>query len=165
MEYGVTILLYRTYFLVDLVREKVGVVLKLDSIKGGNAWMGMDMLIFNSCHWWTHQGRTPTMGLHAGGEQVAQRHESSDCILQGNDNLGEMGRGKDWNNPLKDCEGEMLPVSGSRYPVGLPPEAFVVNKVLAVTTKAMTVATGAFLDCLTHGISAYMPLFYSEEEE
>lgn len=49
-------MLYRTPFLVDIVREKVGRVLKLDSISG-NAWKEMDMLIFNSWHWWTHTGR------------------------------------------------------------------------------------------------------------
>jgi hypothetical protein len=55
-DYGVKLLLYRTTFLVDLVNEKAGRVLKLDSIQNGNAWRGMDMLIFNSWHWWTHTG-------------------------------------------------------------------------------------------------------------
>ncbi|KAK4758929.1 hypothetical protein SAY87_020230 [Trapa incisa] len=53
---GVKILLYRTPFLVDLVSEKAGRVLKLDSINNGNSWKGMDMLVFNSWHWWTHTG-------------------------------------------------------------------------------------------------------------
>lgn len=50
-------MLYRTPFLVDLVNEKEGRVLNLDSISG-NFWKGMDMLIFNTWHWWTHTGRT-----------------------------------------------------------------------------------------------------------
>lgn len=49
-------MLYRTQFLVDLSSEKVGRVLKLDSIKQGNMWRGMDVLIFTSWHWWTHTG-------------------------------------------------------------------------------------------------------------
>jgi len=57
-EFGVKILLYRTPYLVDLVNENKGPVLKLDSIKSGNAWRGMDALVFNTWHWWTHTVRT-----------------------------------------------------------------------------------------------------------
>ena len=57
-DYGVTLLLYRTPYLVDLVKESVGVVLKLDSIESGDAWKGMDLLIFNSWHWWLHTGKS-----------------------------------------------------------------------------------------------------------
>ena len=56
--YGVTLYLYRTPYLVDIVREKVGKVLNLNSIDAGNAWKGMDMLIFNSWHWWVHTGKS-----------------------------------------------------------------------------------------------------------
>ncbi|KAH9616134.1 hypothetical protein KSS87_005250 [Heliosperma pusillum] len=56
-EYGVTLMLYRTPYLVDLVNDKVGRVLKIDSITNGNSWKGMDMLVFNSWHWWTHTGK------------------------------------------------------------------------------------------------------------
>lgn len=48
--------LYRTPYLVDIVREPAGRVLKLDSIEAGDTWKQMDMLIFNTWHWWLHKG-------------------------------------------------------------------------------------------------------------
>lgn len=57
-DYGVSIMLYHSVYLVDMVRESIGTVLKLDSIMGGNAWRDADMLIFNTWHWWTHTGNS-----------------------------------------------------------------------------------------------------------
>ncbi|KAL7249942.1 hypothetical protein ACSBR1_012014 [Camellia fascicularis] len=56
-EYGISIMRFTTHFFVDLVTENVGRVLKLDSISAGNQWLGVDILIFNSYHWWLHQGK------------------------------------------------------------------------------------------------------------
>ncbi|KAJ6738263.1 PROTEIN TRICHOME BIREFRINGENCE-LIKE 9-RELATED [Salix koriyanagi] len=58
VDYGLTLYMYRTPYLVDIVRESVGDVLNLNSIENGNAWKGMDMLIFNSWHWWLHTGKS-----------------------------------------------------------------------------------------------------------
>lgn len=52
-DYGVTISIYHNTYLVDIVEEKNGRILKLDSIKvGGDVWKQMDVLVFNTWLWW-----------------------------------------------------------------------------------------------------------------
>ena len=55
--YGVKVMFSRNAFLVDIVSESIGRVLKLDSIQAGQTWKGIDILIFDSWHWWLHTGR------------------------------------------------------------------------------------------------------------
>ncbi|KAJ4975532.1 hypothetical protein NE237_000638 [Protea cynaroides] len=151
-DYGVTVLLYRTPYLVDLVSEKVGIVLKIDSIRSGDAWKGMDMLIFNSWHWWTHTGRTQPWDYIQEGNKLYKDMDRLVAYYKGlttwarwvNLNVDPTKtkvffqgispthyQGKDWNQPSKSCNGEMQPLSGSIYPAGSPPEAIVVNKVIS----------------------------------
>lgn len=59
-EYGTSIMYLKNGFLVDLVEEKIGKVLKLDSISRGEEWKSVDFLIFNTYHWWTHTGHYKT---------------------------------------------------------------------------------------------------------
>lgn len=56
-------MLDRNVYLVDIVRERIGRVLKLDSIVGGKLWKGIDMLIFNTWHWRNHRGPSQPYGL------------------------------------------------------------------------------------------------------
>lgn len=57
LEYGVTVSFYRAPYLVDIDTIQGRRVLKLDDIRGNaNAWRGVDLLSFNTGHWWTHKG-------------------------------------------------------------------------------------------------------------
>lgn len=158
-DYGVKILLFRTPYLVDLVNEKAGRVLKLDSIKNGNAWKGMNMLIFNTWHWWTHTGRTQPWDYMQDGNKWYKDMNRLIAYYKGlttwsrwvNLNVDAsktkvffLGispthyEGRDWNEPSKTCSGEKQPFFGLKYPAGTPLAWAVVNKVLSRTKKPVT---------------------------
>ncbi|KAF8029492.1 hypothetical protein BT93_E2024 [Corymbia citriodora subsp. variegata] len=150
-DYGVSIYLYRTPYLVDIVREKIGRVLKLDSIEAGNSWKGMDVLIFNSWHWWTHTGQSQAWDYIQDGSRVVKDMDRLSAYYKGLSTWAKWVdlnvdssktkvffqgispthyQGKDWNSPKKSCAGEQEPLTGSTYPTGAPPATSVVNKVL-----------------------------------
>ncbi|XP_045805400.1 protein trichome birefringence-like 38 [Trifolium pratense] len=150
-DYGVTIQLYRTPYLVDIIRENVGRVLTLDSIVAGDAWKGMDMLVFNSWHWWTHTGKSQGWDYIRDGPNLVK---NMDRLTAYNKGLSTWARwvdrnvdpsktkvvfqgispthyqGKEWNQPKKSCSGQLQPLSGSTYPTGLPPSSNILNNVL-----------------------------------
>ncbi|KAI5337795.1 hypothetical protein L3X38_017066 [Prunus dulcis] len=55
--YKIKVMISRNAFLVDTIATTAGQVLKLDSIESGKMWKEIDVLIFNSWHWWLHTGR------------------------------------------------------------------------------------------------------------
>ncbi|KAK9075640.1 hypothetical protein SSX86_003966 [Deinandra increscens subsp. villosa] len=150
-DYGLTIYLYRTTHLVDIVKEKMGRVLKLDSIQGGNAWKGMDVLIFNSWHWWTHTGDIKPYDYVQYGSTIQKNMDPLEAYFKGmttwakwvdlNVNPSKTKvffqgispshyNGMEWGTS-KNCYGEKQPIQGSTYPAGLPKAHSVLNKVLA----------------------------------
>ncbi|KAF7840311.1 protein trichome birefringence-like 38 [Senna tora] len=151
-DYGVSIQLYRTPYLVDIVRGNNGRVLTLNSIQAGNAWKGMDLLIFNSWHWWTHTGsKSQGWDYIRDGPNLVKNMNRLEAFYKG---LSTWARwvdlnvdptktkvffqgispthykGKEWNQPKKSCSGELQPFSGTSYPAGLPPAVVIVNTVL-----------------------------------
>lgn len=57
-DFELSVIYYHSLFLVDVVLEpSFGRVLDLDSIEQGRKnWVGIDMFIFNTWHWWSRKG-------------------------------------------------------------------------------------------------------------
>ncbi|ESQ27248.1 hypothetical protein EUTSA_v10019641mg, partial [Eutrema salsugineum] len=139
-EYGISVNYLKNGFLVDLVADKTrGLVLKLDSISTGNQWLGSDVLIFNTFHWWTHTGRSQTWNYFETGEQMEKemnRMEAFKIALTTWANWVDRNIdpsktrvfyqgvspvhliGSEWGKPGKTCLGETEPVNGPDYSTG-----------------------------------------------
>ncbi|PKA64700.1 hypothetical protein AXF42_Ash007447 [Apostasia shenzhenica] len=155
-DYSVSVMYYRTPYLVDVVAEPVGRVLKLDSMSAGSAWLTADLLIFNTWHWWIHKG-----AASQGWDYI----QDGDKILKDMDRLEAFSKGlttwanwvdstlnlsttkvffqgispthylgKEWGEAgaNKNCGGQTQPIMGSNYPGGSSlPQQGVVKNVLA----------------------------------
>ncbi|XP_047953511.1 protein trichome birefringence-like 41, partial [Salvia hispanica] len=159
-DYEVKVMLDRSVYLVDLVGEAQGRILKLDSIQGGKRWLGIDTLVFNTWHWWNRRGASqPWDFIELGG----QLYKDMDRVLAFekalhtwagwvDDNVDPTTskvffqgispshyNGTEWNEPsAKSCIGQKEPVAGPTYPVGLPPALGVLKKVLGAMRKPVT---------------------------
>ncbi|KAF3575919.1 hypothetical protein DY000_02035206 [Brassica cretica] len=153
-EYGVTIYLYRTPYLVDITKESVGRVLNLGTIEGGaDVWKDMDILVFNSWHWWLHKGvELQGWDYIRNGSSLIRDMDRLDAFNKGlttwaqwvdqNVNISQTRVffqgispthyvGKEWNEPRNNCNGQLKPLSGSTYPGGSLAAASIVSRVLS----------------------------------
>ncbi|CAI9088867.1 OLC1v1023315C1 [Oldenlandia corymbosa var. corymbosa] len=159
-EYEVSLMLSRNAFLVDLVQEKKGRVLKLNSIQNGDAWIGYDMLIFNTWHWWLHKGRLKSWDYIQDGNKLYRDMDRLVAFGKGlrtwakwvDSNINSSKtqvffqgispthyNGKEWNpSTAKSCIGETQPIMDSSYPGGSLPAVGVVKGMLANMSTPVT---------------------------
>ncbi|KAK4492055.1 hypothetical protein RD792_002847 [Penstemon davidsonii] len=162
MEYGVTVSFYRAPYLVDIDSVQGKRVLKLDDIRGNsNVWTGVDVLSFNTGHWWTHKGSLQGWDYMETGGNL---YEDMDRLVALERGLRTWARWVDTNidttrtrlffqgispthyNPSewnagaisssKSCYGETMPMAGmSGYPVTYSDQMKVIEEVLSSMNK------------------------------
>ncbi|XP_028083557.1 protein trichome birefringence-like 41 [Camellia sinensis] len=159
-DYDISVMLSRNEFLVDLVTENIGRVLKLNSIENGKSWKGVDTLIFNTWHWWLHEGHNQPWDYIQIGNTIYKDMDRLSAFKEGlitwskwvdsniDPNVTKVFfqgispihyNGKAWNDSnLATCQGQTQPLSGSSYPEGLPPAIAVVKEVLNNMTTPVT---------------------------
>ncbi|CAN0917108.1 Protein trichome birefringence-like 38 [Linum grandiflorum] len=125
-EYGVTIMLFTSHYLVDIEQEEMGRVLKLDSIisNGSSLWNKMDFLVFNTWAWWYRTGPTKGMvafkkALTTWARWVDSNVNSSKTSILFQGASPSHYNGTDWGKSgVKDCSGETQPIQGLNTDVG-----------------------------------------------
>lgn len=155
-EYGVSVSFYRAPYLVDIDSMQGRRVLKLDDIRGNaNAWRGVDVLSFNTGHWWSHKGGLQGWDYMESGGSLYQDMDRLAALEQG---LRTWARWVDANidtsrtrvffqsispthyNPsewstgsatsAKSCYGETSPMTAITYPGIYPDQMTVIKTVI-----------------------------------
>ncbi|KAK4480548.1 hypothetical protein RD792_013626 [Penstemon davidsonii] len=157
-DYDVTILVNWSPFLVDIDQEPRGRVLNLNSIQQGKkAWWGMDVMVFDTWHWWNFNGTAKIWDYVRDGSTV---RKDMNRVVAFHKGLTTWARwvntsvdpsrtklffqgispdhnywGYEWGSKANNCAGEQQPFKGRRYPAGRPEAAKIVDKLLSRLRK------------------------------
>ncbi|KAI5410728.1 protein trichome birefringence-like 38 [Lathyrus oleraceus] len=156
-EYGVSVILHSSPYLVDIEVEKNGRVLKLDSLKSGNIWKQMDVLVFNTWLWWYRSGSKQPWDYIQIGNKTMKNMDRMKAFITGLTTwtkwvdrevnttktkvlfrgISPMHyHGEQWNKPgVRNCAKETTLINGSTSKLELPKASHVLESVLKKVAK------------------------------
>ncbi|KAF9589682.1 hypothetical protein IFM89_027065 [Coptis chinensis] len=143
-EYNVSLMFNRNTFLVDIVSEKIGTILKLDSIKGGKLWEGMDIWDFIEEGGKLYKDKNRLVafqkGLTTWGKWVDSKVDPNKTKIYYTSTSPEHSSGAAWNKPNETCYHQKEPLKGSptTYPGGPDPTEIIVKTVLQKMSTPVT---------------------------
>ncbi|OIV89370.1 hypothetical protein TanjilG_22673 [Lupinus angustifolius] len=155
--YDVSVIVFHSTHLVDIVNGTNGRILKLDSIQNGEIWKEMDVLVFNTWLWWYRTGPKQPWDYIKIGNKIIKDMDRMEAFKIGLttwakwvDTKVDTGKtkvffqgispqhyhGADWKEPkVTNCAKETVPINGSTYSAGLSRPSYVLQDVLNTLTK------------------------------
>nr|XP_043626796.1 protein trichome birefringence-like 38 [Erigeron canadensis] len=159
-DYGVSISVFLSHYLVDIAEEEVGRVLKLDSITDGDVWKENDVLVFNTWLWWYREGEKQPWDYIKIGSKILKDMDRMAAFRKALETWGNWidsnidtektkvffqgispshYNGEEWNKPgVTNCAKETDPIQGSTYLGGVPMAEMVVEQVLSGIRKPVS---------------------------
>ncbi|KAE9584816.1 hypothetical protein Lal_00024207 [Lupinus albus] len=156
-DYDVSVIVFHSTHLVDIVNRTNGRILKLDSIYNGEIWKEMDVLVFNTWLWWYRTGPKQPWDYIQIGNKIIKDMDRMEAFKIGlttwakwvDTNVDtkktkvffqgispQHYHGTEWNKPeATNCAKETIPITGSTYSIGLPTSSHVLQDVLNTLTK------------------------------
>ncbi|MFS7946907.1 putative PMR5 domain, PC-Esterase [Helianthus anomalus] len=159
-DYGLKVAYHHNLYLVDIVKQRIGRVLKLDSLTAGKLWLDVDYLVFNTWHWWNRRGASQPFDYIQDGSRI---YKDMDRVVAFGKAVVTWGRwvdanlsanktkvffqgispshynGSDWGEPkARSCSGQKIPLLTTTYPGASPPALAVLKNSLQTIKRPVT---------------------------